>query len=42
MHPPLDADLRPATDPPGGAGKVAETVDRNDDRLIEGRDVKRR
>ena len=42
MHPALDADLRPATDSPGGAGKVAETIDRNDDRLVEGRHVKRR
>src|SRR5438552_18252032 len=39
MHPALDADLRPATDPPGGAGKVAQTIDRNDNRLVEGRDV---
>src|ERR1700730_12601638 len=38
MLPPRDADLRPATDPPGGAGKVAETVDRNDARLVQRRD----
>src|SRR2546426_7062927 len=42
MDPPLDADLPPATHSPGGAGKVAEAVDRNDDRLVEGRHVKRR
>ena len=38
----VDGDLRPAADAPGGAGEIAEAIDRNDDRLIEGRDVKGR
>ena len=28
------------SDTPGGAGKIAKTIDRNDDRLIERRNVK--
>src|SRR5205807_9959411 len=39
MHPAFEHDIRPAPDPPGGAGEIAEPVDRDDDRLLEWRNV---
>ena len=38
----IDADVAALPDAPGGAGEIAEAVDRDDDRLLEGRDVKGR
>ena len=38
----LDLDLRAAADAPGRAGEVAEAVHRDDDRLVERRDVEGR
>ena len=39
MHATLDFDLAVDSHAPGGAGKVAEPINRHDDCLIERRDV---
>ena len=40
VHAAVDRERAPSPHAPGCAGEVAEAVDRNDDRLIEGRHVK--
>ena len=42
IHPPVDGDVLALADAPGGAGEIAEPVDRNDDGLLERRDMKGR
>src|ERR1035437_486172 len=42
VHAAVDRESVPSSRAPGCTGEVAEAVDRNDDRLIEGRDVKGR
>src|SRR5260370_25115929 len=39
MHSPLDLDVGPLPDPPGGAGKIAEAIDRGDNGFFERRDM---
>ena len=40
VHTPLDGEIAPASHTPGRTRKIAEAVDRDDDRLLEGRHVK--
>jgi hypothetical protein len=39
MHPAVDLDVGALRDPPGGAGKIAEAIDRGDNGFLERRDM---
>ena len=41
-HASIDGDVGAPADPPGSAGEIAEAIDRDNDRLIEWRNVKGR